>query len=207
MALPLDIIAFYIALVAWVALLAIGFTKRNFTPFILFGVLLLVALNGRYAIEDASKSIAFFVGIYDVLHNLGVSDHSTTAALVKCAAGNECSVWGQTYQHHPSWGVAFYQRFADGNQARANTLYGHIFFISLAFVVMMYQLYRPGTGNNPRLHRQLGYLSLVSLAIGVTYACLLASEHGAVAHYGGNLSMLGFYFMACCVGAYAVMVS
>ena len=70
---------------------------------------------------------------------------------------------------------------------------------------MMVQLYRPGSGDNPQLHRALGYVSLVCLAAGVSCACLLAAEHGSVAHYGGNLSMLGFWFMASCVSTCAVM--
>ena len=202
---PLDLMAFYLALVVWLALLALGFKQRRYSVFLWFGVVLLVALNGRYALEGASKSIAFFVGIYDVLHNLGVANQSAQGALVPCAAGQACSAWGQTFQNHPSWGVAFYERFADGNQARAYKLYGHIFFISLAFVLMMVQIFRPGSGSKPGQHRVLGYVSLISLVLGVFCACWLAAEHGSVAHYGGSLSMWGFFFMATCVLSCAVM--
>jgi hypothetical protein len=101
--------------------------------------------------------------------------------------------------------VAFYERFAQGNAGRTNLLYGHVFFNSLAFVLMMIQIFRPGNGSNPRQHRILGYASLITLTLGVVCACVLAAEHGAVAHYGGNLSMFGFWFMALCVYVCAIM--
>jgi Predicted membrane protein (DUF2306) len=204
MAIPISVIAFYGALVVWAGLLALGFKRRSYGLFLVFGIVLMVALNGRYAIDGAAKSIAFFVGIYDVLDNFGVTDPAKAAALASCPE-NQCSVWGDRYQQHPSWGVAFYERFAQGNAGRTNLLYGHIFFNSLAFVLMMVQLFRPGNGSNPGQHRVLGYTSLVTLTLGVVCACVLAAEHGAVAHYGGNLSMLGFWFMALCVYVCAIM--
>ena len=87
---------------------------------------------------------------------------------------------------------AFYERFSQGNVSRTNLLYGHIFFNSLAFVLMMVQLFRTGTGPQPRQHRALDYLSLGSLTIGVVCACPLAAEHGPVGAYGGNWSTWGF---------------
>ncbi len=198
------VIAFYGALVVWVGLLLLGLKRRAYGPFLIFGVALLVALNGRYFIEGATQSIAFFIGIYDVGHNLGVADATQTAALAACP-GNACTVWGDRYLQHPSWGVAFYERFASGSAGRTNLLYGHIFFNSLAFVLMMVQLFRPGTAGRARQHRALGYASLLSLTIGVVCACVLAAEHGSVTHYGGMLSVLGFWFMAACVYACAVM--
>jgi hypothetical protein len=201
---PIGVIAFYGALVVWISLLVVGLKRRAFGVFLTFGVALLIALNARYAIEGAADSIAFFVGIYDVLDNAGVSDGTKAAALATCP-DNQCTVWGARYQRHPSWGVAFYERFAQGNGLRTDLLYGHILFNSLAFVLMMVQLFRPGTGSNPKQHRVLGYASLVALTIGVLCACLLAAEHGSVAHYGGNLSMFGFWFMAVCVYACAIM--
>ena len=101
--------------------------------------------------------------------------------------------------------MAFYERFTQGTALRTNLLYGHIFFNSLAFVLMTVQLFRPGNGRHAKQHRLLGYASIVSLTIGVVCACVLASEHGSVTSYGGNLSVLGFWFMAACVYACAVM--
>jgi len=204
MAIPIGVIAFYGALVVWAGLLLVGLKRRAFGPFLVFGVALLVVLNARYAIEGAANSIAFFIGIYDVLDNAGVSGATSAAALAACP-DNQCSVWGSRYPVHPSWGVAFYERFSQGNGLRASLLYGHIFANSLAFVLMMVQLFRPGTGSRPQQHRALGYVSLASLTIGVVCACLLASEHGSVAHYGGYLSTLGFWFMGVCVYACAIM--
>ena len=102
-------------------------------------------------------------------------------------------------------GVAFYERFLHGSGLRTNLLYGHIFFNSLVFVLMMVQLFRPGNGGHPQQHRVLGYVSLVSLTIGVGCACLLAAEHGSVVDYGGYLSVFGFWFMSACVYACAIM--
>lgn len=185
----------------------LALTRRAYRPFLDFGVALLVVLNGRYAVDAAAPSIAFFNGIYDVLHNAGVSDAAGSArpaALAACP-GNECSVWGDRYATHPSWGVAFHERFSQGNVSRTNLLYGHIFFNSLAFVLMMVQLFRPGNGPQPRQHRALGYGSVVSLTIGVVCACLPAAEHGPVGAYGGYWSTWEFWFMAVCVYAPAIM--
>jgi hypothetical protein len=204
MPIAVGVLAFYGSLLVWSGLLVMGLKRRSFGPFLIFGVALLVALNARYAIEGAAPSIAYFIGIYDVLHNLGVADAASTAALATCPE-NQCSVWGARYDHHPSWGVAFYERFSQGASLRTNLLYGHILFNSLAFVLMTVQLFRPGNGSQPQLHRVLGYGSMLSLAIGVVCACVLASEHGTVGHYGGNLSVLGFWFMAACVCSCAVM--
>jgi hypothetical protein len=69
---------------------------------------------------------------------------------------------------------------------------------------MTVQLFCPGNGSHPKQHRVIGYASMVCLTIGVLCACVLAAEHGSVGHYGGNLSVLGFWFMAACVYACAV---
>jgi Predicted membrane protein (DUF2306) len=204
MPIPFGVIAVYCALVVWTGLLLAGLKRGAFGAFLVFGIALLVVLNARYAIERAPDSIAFFIGIYDVPDNFGASDPSSAAALATCP-NNQCTVWGDLYQYHPSWGVAFYERFLHGSGLRTNLLYGHIFFNSLAFVLMMVQLFRPGNGGHPQQHRVLGYVSLVSLTIGVGCACLLAAEHGSVVDYGGYLSVFGFWFMSACVYACAIM--
>lgn len=203
MPLPIGVIAFYGALVVWAGLLAAGLKTRSFGAFLGFGVALMVVLNGRYFVDGAANSIAFFIGIYDVLDNAWLADASQAAALATCP-DNQCSVWGARFVHHPSWGVAFHERFSVGNITRNNLLYGHIFFNTLAFVLMMVQLFRPGTGARAAGHRLTGYVSLGSLTIGVLCACLLAAEHGSVGHYGGSLSTWGFWFMAANVYACAV---
>ena len=136
MPIPFGVIAVYCALVVWTGLLLAGLKRGAFGAFLVFGIALLVVLNARYAIERAPNSIAFFIGIYDVPDNFGASDPSSAAALATCP-NNQCTVWGDLYQYHPSWGVAFYERFLHGSGLRTNLLYGHIFFNSLAFVLAM----------------------------------------------------------------------
>ncbi|MBM3393819.1 MAG: DUF2306 domain-containing protein [Betaproteobacteria bacterium] len=203
MKIPLDVMLFYGALLVWVAILAVGWRKRSFRGFLLFGVALLLVLNVRYFIEGPAKSITFFVGIYDVLHNFGVTAGTAPEALAACPPDNRCTVWRDTYGQHPSWGVAFYQRFSEGNGVRDALLYGHVGFNSIAFVLMMWQLFRPGLGSRAKLHRILGRVTLSVLLVGVACSCILAAEHGSVAHYGGDLAKYGFWFMAACVVACA----
>jgi hypothetical protein len=204
MPIPFGVIAVYVALAVWTGMLLFGLKRGAYGAFLLFGIALLIVLNARYAIERAPDSIAFFIGIYDVLDNLGASDPAKVAALATCP-DNQCTVWGDRYHYHPSWGVAFYERFLHGSGLRTNLLYGHIFGNSLAFVLMMVQLFRPGNGSNPQQHRVLGYVSLVSLTVGVGCACILAAEHGSVSDYGGYASVYGFWFMSACVYVCAIM--
>jgi len=204
MDLPFGVLAIYGALVVWSALLVFGMKRRSFGPFLVFGIALMLALNVRYLIDGVTESIAFFIGIYDVLDNFGVADSEGAAALASCP-DNACTVWGDRYLNHPSWGVAFYDRFLNGTQLRTNLLYGHLIFNSVVFVLMHVQLFRPGTGSNPALHRVIGRVSFALLTVGTICAIWLAAEHGPVGEYGGNLSMFGFWFMSLCVYGCAVM--
>ena len=204
MDLPFGVLAIYAALVVWAVLLVLGVKRRSFGPFLWFGIALLLVLNVRYFIDGAPDAIAFFVGIYDVLDNLGVAASEGAAALAPCPE-NACTVWGERYVNHPSWGVAFHDRFLNGPEFRTTLLYGHLGFNTIVFVLMHIQLLRPGTGSNPGLHRALGRVSFACLTIGTICAIWLASEHGPVTEYGGNLSVYGFYFMSLCVYGCAVM--
>ncbi|NQV20194.1 MAG: DUF2306 domain-containing protein [Rhodospirillales bacterium] len=204
MDLPFGVLAIYGALVVWVVLLIRDVKRRSFGPTLVFGIALLLVLNVRYLTDGAPGAIAFFVGIYDVLDNLGVAASEGAAALAPCA-NNACTVWGDLYLNHPSWGVAFYDRFLNGPELRTNLLYGHIIFNSIVFVLMHIQLARPGTGSNRGMHQVIGRTSFILLTIGTICAIWLASEHGSVVEYGGPLSMYGFWFMSLCVYGCAVM--
>lgn len=204
MDLPVGVLAVYGALVVWSVLLIRDLRRRSFGPTLGFGIALLLVLNVRYLIDGAPASIAFFIGIYDVLDNLGVAASEGAAALAPCP-DNACTVWGDRYLNHPSWGVAFYDRFLNGPELRTNLLYGHIAFNSIVFVLMHIQLLRPGTGRNRGWHQAIGRTSFALLTVGTICAVWLASEHGPVSEYGGNLSMVGFWFMSLCVYGCAVM--
>jgi len=204
MNMPLGLTVFFGSLTVWAGLLIWGLARKKFTPFIVFGIAFLLFMNVRYLIEGAPAAIAFFIGIYDVLDNIGLQSGQTAAALATCP-DNACTVWGSTYELHPSWGTAFHDRFLNGTALRTNLLYAHLTFNSIVFVLMHIQLWRPGTGANARLHAYLGRVSFASLTIGTVCAIWLAASHGSVDEYGGNLSMYGFWSMSFFVYGCAVM--
>lgn len=204
MTIAYEVLAFYGALAVWAVLLGVGLKRRSYRTFLGFGVAILLFLNIRYLTTGSANGIANFIAIYDVFDNIGLSRTEGAPALAQCA-DNACSVWGDRYVYHQSWGVAFYERFANGPALRNNLLYGHIFFNTIAFVLMHYQLLRPGTGLNRARHRLLGRISFAAVTVGTVFAVWLASEHGEVSEYGGNLSTLGFYSMSAFVYGTAVM--
>ncbi len=161
-------------------------------------------LNAGYFISGAPNAIANFVGIYDVLINVGLDSASEAAAITNCA-DNACTVWGDRYVQHPAWGAAFYDRFANGPALRSNLLYGHIFFNSLAFVLVHVQLLRPGFAEHKNVHRLLGKVTFLLLTVSLVCAVWLASQHGSVVEYGGSLAQYGFYSMAAFVYGSAIM--
>ncbi|MGB8857492.1 MAG: DUF2306 domain-containing protein [Burkholderiales bacterium] len=204
MNMPLGLFAFFSALGIWSVLLVVGFKRRSFGPFVVFGIAFLLLMNIRYLIEGAPTAIAFFIGIYDVLDNFGLRAGEGAAALATCP-NNACSVWGDTYLNHPSWGTAFHDRFLNGTELRTNLLYAHLTFNSIVFVLMHVQLWRPGTGSHAAWHKIIGRVSFGLLTLGTIAAIWLAGSHGSVGEYGGNLSTYGFWFMSLCVYGCAVM--
>ncbi|MGR8947674.1 MAG: DUF2306 domain-containing protein [Gammaproteobacteria bacterium] len=204
MNIPIEVLLTYISAIVWVIVTIWGVKKNSFTASIVIGIALLLSLNIRYLIDGAPNGIAFFVSLYDVFDNLGLSAGETAPALATCP-GNNCSTWGEQYLNHSSWGVAFYDRFANGPEFRSTLLYLHLAFNSIVFVLMHYQIARPATADNRGTHRLLGRVSFAFLTIGTICAVWLASEHGPVAEYGGNLSKYGFWFMSLCVYSCAVM--
>ena len=124
-------------------------------------------LNIGYFVNGIPASIASFIGIYDVLINVGLPQETDAAAISKCR-DNACTVWGERFVNHPAWGTAFYDRFANGPAFRSTLLYGHIGFNSIAFVLMHFQLFRPGYGENRALHRLVGHMTFASLTLSVS---------------------------------------
>ncbi len=199
-----DVIAVYAALAVWTALLVWGLRRQRITPFLLWGIGILLFLNVRYFIEGPPAAIAFFIGIYDVFDNLGLGRDEGAPALAECV-NNACTVWGDRYVNHPSWGVAFHERFVTGTALRTNLLYVHIFFNSVAFVLLHHQLLRPATGSGRNRHRWIGRTAFGAVTLGTICAVALASEHGSVSEYGGQAAKYGFYSMAAFVYVTAVM--
>lgn len=198
MTIAYDVLAFYAALGVWGALLVWGFRRNDHRVFFGFGLVLLVFLNGRYFTEGPPGAIAFFIGIYDVFDNIGLGRGEGAPALATCA-DNVCSVWGDRYDYHPSWGVAFYERFAGGPGLRTNLLRAHIGFNTIAFILMHAQLLGPAAFAKRSTHRVLGRVSFAAITAGTFCAVWLASEHGDVSEYGGIGAELGFYSMSAFV--------
>ena len=201
---PLLVGSVYAALFVWAILLFNAWRHRSYRSFLLFGIGLMLFLNIGYFVNGVPSSIASFIGIYDVLINLGLTQESIPEAVAKCA-GNACTVWGEQFVNHPAWGVAFYDRFANGPEFRSALLYGHIGFNSIAFVLMHFQLFRPGYADNRNTHRLVGRLTFAALTLSLICSVWLASQHGSVVEYGGNLAEYGFYSMAFFVYSTAVM--
>jgi len=204
MSFPIGVIAIYVALVVWLVLLVLGMRRRRYGGFIVFGIALMLVLNVRYLVEGAPAGIAFFIGIYDVLNNLGLAPGAQVAGMTGCVDG-QCSAWGERFALHTTWGVAFYERFVADAPLRSALLYGHLFFNSLVFVLMHVQMLRTGSGPHRQAHKVLGRVNFVLLTLSVVCAVWLASEHGAVPQYGGQLAEFGFYSMAVFVYGTAVM--
>ena len=198
-----EVLVVYLALALWAVVLGVGVRRSSYRPFLAFGIVILLFLNVRYFVAGIPSSISFFVGIYDVFDNLGLDRSQGAPALATCA-DNACSVWDR-YVQHPSWGVAFYDRFANGPQLRRNLLYAHIFFNSTAFVLLHVQLWRPGTGDNRDRHRLIGRISFAAVTLGTLFAVWLSTQHGSVEEYGGNMSMVGFWSMSALVYGTAIM--
>ena len=201
---PLDVLAVYAALTVWFVLAVADFKKQSYKASVIFAIVLVLVLNVRYLIDGAADGIAFFVSLYDVTDNLGLAAGESAPALTTCP-NNECSVWGERYVNHPSWGVAFHDRFANGPEFRSYLLYTHLIFNTIVFVLMHYQLSRPGTGNHQAFHRLLGRFSFICITIGTICAIGMASSHDKVEEYGGVLAEYGFYSMSLCVYGCAVM--
>jgi len=197
-AVPMQVLLVYVATAVWVALAVRGYRMHAYRPALLWGMALVALLNLRYVIEGVAGGIAFFVSLYSVFDNLGLAAGETAAALAPCA-DNACSILGEAYVNHPTWGGAFFERFVQGPALRTQLLYGHLVCNTAVFLLMHYQLAHPGRGASQAAHRQLGRVAFVLLTIGTVCAVWLASEHDGVGPYGGALSRYGFWFMSFCV--------
>ncbi|MEM8649882.1 MAG: DUF2306 domain-containing protein [Pseudomonadota bacterium] len=204
MAFPLGVMTVYAALAVWAGLLVYSFKKQTYRTFLLFGIGLMLFLNAGYLIFGVPALIANFIGIYDVLINLGLTSADDARAVTTCA-DNACTVWGDQFVNHSAWAAAFYDRFANGPELRSTLLQGHVLFNSLAFVLLHIQLFKPGYGESKSSHRLLGRLTFAFLTISLFCSVWLASEHGSVTEYGGLLAQYGFYSMAMFVYGTAIM--
>ncbi len=199
-----EVLAIYGALAIWGVLLVASWRRNRWWPFLGWGLAIALVLNVGYFVKGPPDAIAFFIGIYDVFDNVGLGRTEGAPALAACP-DNACTVWGDRFVNHPSWGVAFHDRFLNGPQLRTNLLLGHIAFNTIAFILMHVQVLRPGTGANRTRHRTIGRVTFASLTLGTICALWMASEHHAVDSYGGIWAMLGFYSMSAFVYGTTIM--
>ena len=202
---PISVLGFYGAVAVWALLIARGLFKPKQWPLIAgFGLALLLFLNIRYVIDGAPAGIAFFISLYDFFDNLGLVTGEVPSAMATCPE-NACSLWGDTYALHQSWGVAFFDRFVNAPAIRTNALYLHLVCNSIVFVLMHVQLLWSGKPGIKTAHAWLGRATLLFLTLGTAAALYLASEHDAVQSYGGVWAEWGFYSMSLCVYGAALM--
>ncbi len=202
MTVPFGVISVFAGLTIWACLAVHAVLRRKYMPVLLFGIFLMLYLNAGYVIYGPAASIANFVGIYDVLINLGLSDPASAAAVSTCP-NNSCSAWGETFTNHPAWGVAFYNRFANGPEIRSALLLGHVVCNTIVFVLMHVQVFFPG--GQARNHALIGRVCFGILTVGVGCSVVLAAQHGSVSEYGGALSTWGFVSMSMFVYTTAVL--
>lgn len=202
--LPIDVLMVYGALLIWLVLAIRDLKRGTYTATIVCGTLILLAINVRYIVDGVPNGIAFFISIFDLLDNFGLAAGEGARAMATCP-NNECSVWGERFIQHQSWGVAFHDRFLNGPAFRSNLLYGHLVLNSIVFVLMHVQLARPPSPSNKAMHKILGRVSFLCLTVATICAVWLASEHDSVTQYGGALSKYGFWFMSACVYSCAVI--
>ena len=70
---PIGVLTVYAALIVWAGLLVQGLRAKSFDLFLWFGLGLMLFLNIGYFIFGVPASIANFIGIYDVLINIGLA--------------------------------------------------------------------------------------------------------------------------------------
>eukprot|EP00298_Acanthocystis_sp_HF-20_P008880 c17960_g1_i1.p1 GENE.c17960_g1_i1~~c17960_g1_i1.p1 ORF type:complete len:278 (-),score=52.70 c17960_g1_i1:46-843(-) len=154
-------------------------------------------INFRYGTVPINECIAFFLALYDPLHNLVASiDYSSADALAQCTPGTECSLFpNSTYSLHPAWGVSFYDRFVGGTDNHRFTLYVHVWCQTLALIFCLFQFYAPLRRTYPHIHRWMGRSTLILMCFGVGSSVLLSAEHDNISSYGGIWSHIGFHWM------------
>jgi len=209
MLIPPSILVLYCCLLFWVILLA----NKKYRSFLMFGIVLMCVLNSRYFIEGPAEGIRWFLSVYDVFHNFGVTDYSATPTLVRCTAGlnNTCSLWDESvYSYHAEWAVTFFDRFSSGGStltfpslgiSRTMLLYCHIASNSIGFTLLQLNLLfnAPPSSRSAQFHRWVGFASYFFVLFGVSAAVGLASEHVNEPTYGNEKAEYGFYFMSACV--------
>ncbi|MEM8564771.1 MAG: hypothetical protein AAGF57_21190 [Pseudomonadota bacterium] len=211
----LAVLGYYIASLVWLGLTVYSWVTKRWRSWIVFSVAFMLVLNLRFFVVGIPETLAQNTSIADLNLRLFEDTSQPSSGLVTCE-DNLCALPGSATVLHTQWAAAFYSRFAGEQLFQSALLYGHILGNSIAFVLVTVQLLYPGLGrqrigesdvSNPRhrtaarnrIHALMGRMSFVSMVIGVLLGVILASQHHAVAAYGGLWSQWGLYSMSAFV--------
>lgn len=155
-----------------------------------------MAVNFQYGVMDIHQPVLFFIGLYDPLTNLGISDGAKMPGLSRCPENSTCSALSDSYDYHQGWATDFYSRFVLGPVVRRAKLYAHIYCNTGALILGFFQFQGSLRKSYPAVHRYMGWMATVLVLTGVGHALWLASEHGDIESYGENWAILGWCSMA-----------
>jgi len=182
------------------AVTAVLFVARRSYGLVALSIVMF-CLNSQYGILPVEENIRFFISVFDLPMNTVaqvLGPNTSLPGMAQCTRGNEdCSFL--SYDIHPAWGVAFYDRFTLGSAAelfvRNAKLYAHVWPNSIALLLALLQLHPGLRKGNPVLHRWTGRLVALLNLTGTVCAFLLGIEHSAVDNYGQHYAVYGWYVM------------
>ena len=166
---------FYGCLIAGSALLISGLNNKKHGQ---YGLVFLTAVAAfvNYQYRPDTKVVghflAFFNTIYDPVHNIGSPSVEDYPGLALCDDGqNNCTLLPDMYPVHAAWSTTLYRRFTEGVEASANCakLYAHAYLNTTAFIICLFQMWKPSRQKYIEVHRKLGWVSII-------YICVLCAH-------------------------------
>jgi len=167
---------FYGCLIAGSALLINGLNNKKHGQ---YGLVFLTAVAAfvNYQYRPDTKVVghflAFFNTIYDPVHNIGSPSVEDYPGLALCDDGqNNCTLLPDMYPVHAAWSTTLYRRFTEGVEASANCakLYAHAYLNTTAFIICLFQMWKPSRQKYIEVHRKLGWVSTIYTYVYVSCA-------------------------------------
>ena len=143
------------------------------------------------------SAVAFFNTVYDPFHNVGLGNGTMDdfPGLARCNGGhNRCTLLDD-YEYHAAWATTLYTRFSDGADAVLNRakLTAHAWLNTTAFIICLVQMHGPTRKKYLDLHRKMGWAAIALVTCGTGCSLWLASDHGDLEYYGGNVAVAGWF--------------